>query len=67
MGFDVNLTDEVDSLGWSASVLFLLLTDSGEDFIDKFSDFRSSFRLELATLLFEEDILNESAVNLSEQ
>ena len=67
MGFDVNLTDEVDSLGWSASVLFLLLTDSGEDFIDEFSDFRSSFRLELATLLFEEDILNESAVNLSEQ
>jgi len=67
MGFDVNLTDEVDSLGWSASVLFLLLTDSGEDFIDKLSYFRSSFRLELATLLFEEDILNESAVNLSEQ
>jgi len=67
MGFDVNLTDEVDSLGWSASVLFLLLTDSSEDFIDKLSYFRSSFRLELATLLFEEDILNESAVNLSEQ
>lgn len=64
---DIDFFFKLYGLWCCSKVLFFLSADSVEELADKIRDYGSSFCSVLFSLLFEEDVLNESAVDLREQ